>query len=133
MTAGSSADWVRQGPYAWDGPGGTRISSSAGKARGGDAVRWVFSAWGAEECPWLNTWQWRKQVGQPERYGLSDAPRTRRVWLGNFESAEAARAACLASLAGSGAIAGAEGGEDRGDSGGGAVGASGAEDGGAGR
>lgn len=97
MNAVSPPLWARQGPYYWDGPGGTRVSAARVVAE------WRYSAWGPEDRPELSYWQWLEAVqAEIDVQGAEKAqelPR-RRAWLGVFPTAEEARVACLAWLHG---------------------------------
>lgn len=91
-TEEDGSTWLRQGPYFWDGPGGTRVCAC--KTPNG----WLFSAWGALELPKGSYWDWANERATAGVYVVGQGIPQMREWLGVFEEAEKARLACLAWL-----------------------------------
>ena len=97
MASGDTAEWVRRGRYAWDGPGGTRVSVA--RVGAGEAWNWRYTAWGMEDRGDLNYWQWHNTACAPECYEMGQATPSRRPRIGVYLSAAEAQQACLAWLA----------------------------------
>ena len=97
---GGASSWVRRGRYAWDGPGGVRVSAARGGS--GDAAGWRYSAWGAEDQPELKYWQWHDAACNQESYERGQETPARRRWLGVYAEAAEARQAALGGETGQG-------------------------------